>query len=179
LALNRLELLGREGAVHVEGVVEAVLDRGTEADARARPHTTHGRGEYVRRRVAQDVERLGGAAGKDLDTRVLLDRTRELDDTTIHLCRDGRLRQPRSDPLRHIPRRRPVLELEFLAVGQRALDHRSVSQRNVEMSETKNGPLRHSGGAASVRTCARNYRAAPLRSARVVVVRVVVCVRTI
>ena len=51
--LEALEILGRERAVDLEVVVEAVLDGGTEADAGAGKELAHRRGQDVGRGVAQ------------------------------------------------------------------------------------------------------------------------------
>jgi hypothetical protein len=63
--LDPFEVLRRERAGHLEVVVEAVLDRGAEADAGAGKELADRGGEDVGGRMAQDRERVGVAVGEN------------------------------------------------------------------------------------------------------------------
>ena len=64
LVLERGEVLGRERLVDLEVVVEAVVDRRTEADLRVGTQAPHGRRQHVRRGMPQHVERPRVAVGE-------------------------------------------------------------------------------------------------------------------
>ena len=99
LFFNRLQVLRREGASHVEVVVEAVLDRRAEADLGLRKDLPHRRGEHVRRRVTQHVERLRMLVGDDLDRDPVGERARQVAHLAVDPRREGGLGQPRADRL--------------------------------------------------------------------------------
>ena len=64
--LDRGEVVGDERARQVEVVVEAVLDRGADAELRAREEVEHGLGHDVRRGVAHRVEVVVGVRVEEL-----------------------------------------------------------------------------------------------------------------
>ena len=87
----------------VEVVVEAVLDRWADADLHARIELEHRGGEDVRRVVAHELEGLLPAAlGEDLELGrvgavLRRERAAEITKLPIHLDRQGRAGQPRTD----------------------------------------------------------------------------------
>ena len=125
LLLDGLEVLRREGARHVEVVVEPVLDRRAEADAGAGKELPHGRGHDVGRAVPQQVERVGIAIGEDGERGIALDGTVEVPDGTIDPRGERRLGQPRTDQLGDVAAR---------DVPARNVAHRVVRQGQVDLA---------------------------------------------
>ena len=99
--LDRLEVVGREGAADLEVVVEAVFDGGADAELRHREEVLDRLGHDVGRRVTQDVQRLGALVGDDLDGVAVGDDGVHVDELAADLAGDGRLRQTRADRLGH------------------------------------------------------------------------------
>lgn len=86
LLLDGLEVIGGEGAGHVEVVVEAVLDRRADAQLGLGEQLLHGLRHDVRGRVAQDVEAVRGGDLHRLDGLAALHLVREV----LELARDAR-----------------------------------------------------------------------------------------
>ena len=78
LLLERLQVLGREGPLGVEVVVEAVLDRRPDAEPGAGEELLHGLGEHVRGRVPDHRAAVGAGGGHGLDLGVGLRRPGEV-----------------------------------------------------------------------------------------------------
>ncbi len=97
--LDRGEVLGREGPLIGEVVVEAVLDHRTDRHLRVGEEILHRIGEQVRRRVPDDLEALRVALGDDGDRRVGLDPVRRVDQASVDPAGDGRLRETGTDRL--------------------------------------------------------------------------------
>ena len=95
--LNRFELFGREGLGHVEVVVEAVVDRGTEPDARARDHLANRSGQDVGGGMAQHAKRLRVALGEEAHGRAVGERPVQVDDFAVDDRRERSPRQAGSD----------------------------------------------------------------------------------
>jgi hypothetical protein len=70
LLLEGLQVLGREGSLRVEVVVEAVLDRRTDAEPGAGEELLHGLGQHVRGGVADDGPPVGAGGRDGLDLGV-------------------------------------------------------------------------------------------------------------
>ena len=70
LLLEGREVLGGEGPLGVEVVVEAVLDRRADAEPGAGEQLLHGLGEHVRGRVPDDRAPVGAGRGDRLDLGV-------------------------------------------------------------------------------------------------------------
>ena len=68
--LDALEVLGREGLLDVEVVVEALLDRGADRELGAREEVGDRLGQDVGARVAEDVAPLGAVEAHALDAAV-------------------------------------------------------------------------------------------------------------
>src|SRR5262249_1773334 len=86
LRLDRLERLFADRLRELEVVVEAVLDRRADRDLRPRVEPAHGLGEEVRRRMAQDVKRVGivrVARRQDLDRLPVLERQANILDAAV------------------------------------------------------------------------------------------------
>ena len=86
-----LQVVGREGFVAGEVVVEAVFDGRAEGHLRAGVKLLHRLGQYVGAVVAQQLQRVGMAAGDDFDVGVGVDGGGEILQVTVHLDRQGRL----------------------------------------------------------------------------------------
>ena len=82
--LDGRDLLRREGLGDVEVVVEAVVDRGAEADPGGRHELAHGGREDVGRRVAEHAQRLRVALGQQPDLGAVRKRAREVADFAVH-----------------------------------------------------------------------------------------------
>ena len=120
--LERLQVFGREGFVHLEVVVEAVLDRRAEADARGGMQLAHRGGEYVRGGVAQYRQGIFVPAGEDAHLRVLRHRASQVHRFAVH---DGRQRGPGqsgADAGRDIGGAAAARHLHGTAVGKPHLD---------------------------------------------------------
>ena len=81
--LDALEILGREGLLDVEVVVEALLDRGADRELGPREEIGHRLGQDVRARVAEDVAPLGAVEAHALDAAVGGQRRREIGEATV------------------------------------------------------------------------------------------------
>ncbi len=120
--LDLLELFGREGAVDLEVVVEAVLDGRPEPDARLRAHLAHGRGQDVRGGVAQQIQRLRALLGDDLEPDVVLERAAHVHDLPVRARSQRGARESRPDALGDFMRRGAPRHLERRAVGKSHAD---------------------------------------------------------
>ena len=116
------EVLGRERPLVGEIVVEAVLDDGTDGHLRFREQRLGRLREQVRRRVADDLERVGVLVGDDLERSVLRDRERGVDQLAADLAREGGLGEPGPDAGGDLRHRDGLVVGPLAAVGQR--DHR-------------------------------------------------------
>ena len=65
------QIVGREGLVAREVVIEAVLDHRADGDLRAGVELLHGLGHHMRRVVADQLERFRVVARQDADARVV------------------------------------------------------------------------------------------------------------
>ncbi len=99
LRLDAREILGRERPVHLEVVVEPVLDRRPEADAGAREELPHRRRQDVRRGVPQHLQRVGVAVGEDREGDVGVERAVEVPHDAVHPRGERRARQAGADRL--------------------------------------------------------------------------------
>src|SRR5919197_1606877 len=100
LGLDPLEVGLRDRLGELEVVVEAVFDGRPDRDLAARVEAPNRLGEQMRRRVAEDVERLPivlVARGKDLDPLAVLERQPQILDVPIRAHEDGLLGQPWAD----------------------------------------------------------------------------------
>ena len=104
LGLERGQVvLGHAHAVReLEVVVEAVLDRRADRDARAGIEVEHRRREHVRGVVADQLERLGRALGHDLDPLPVGERTREVADVAVDLDGERGAREAGADRGRQV-----------------------------------------------------------------------------
>ena len=128
LALDlRLDLLERvlaDRLRELEVVVEAVLDRRADRDLRARIEAPDGLGQEVRRRVAEDVERVGilrVAGRQDLDRLPVLERQAQVLHLAVRANEHGLLGQLGPDRGSRVEPRRAVGKLELGRVGQNDL----------------------------------------------------------
>jgi hypothetical protein len=97
---------GVNGAVDLEVVVEAVLDRRAEADAGARADSRHGRGEDVRGGVAEHARARRGRARSDLHPGVGFQWSLDIHHDAIDPRGDRRAGQAWADRLRELEDRR-------------------------------------------------------------------------
>ena len=130
--LERLQILGREGLVDLEVVVEAVVDGRPEADAGPRPQLAHRGGEDVRGRVAQHGKRLVVPAGEDAHLGVRGDGSSQVHDFAVHGGRQRGLGQPGADARGNVTCAASARRLDGPAIGEPHLDeivsHQSLGE---------------------------------------------------
>jgi hypothetical protein len=111
----------------LEVVVEPVLDRRADRDLHARIEPADRLGEQVRRRVTQDVKRVGialVARGQDLDRLPVGERRAQVAHLPIRLDEDRLLGELRADRARGVETGRTVGKLQLGAVGEDDLHDR-------------------------------------------------------
>ena len=158
LALDlRLDLLERvlaDRLRELEVVVEAVLDRRPDRDLRAGIEPPDGLGQQVRRRVAEDVERVGivsVARRQDLDRLAVLERQPQVLQLPVRAHENGLLSELGADRGGRVETRRAVGKFEFGGVGKKDLhDRAGYAERR--------RPQRRNPGLARARSGRRNAR---------------------
>jgi len=88
--LDGLKVLRRERLLAIEVVEESRLGRGTVAELGLGKELEHGGSHQVRRRVTINFQRLRIAIGENAQLRILLERTREVDELRA-ILRCGRM----------------------------------------------------------------------------------------
>jgi len=117
--LDPLEILRRERAGHLEVVVEALVDGGSEADARLGKERADRGGQHMGRGVAQHRERLGIALGQEGDRGIGRKRPAEILDYSVDPDGEGGPGQSRPDRGREIVSGGVVRHLADAAIGER------------------------------------------------------------
>ena len=100
--LDRREVVGREGRVAEEVVIEPVLDHRADGHLRAGKKVLHGFGQHVGGVVADQRQGARVVAGKELDPRVGVDRVGEVDHDPVARDRHGALGERRGDGFRDL-----------------------------------------------------------------------------
>ncbi len=121
--LDGRQVLGREGSLVGEVVIEAVLDDRTDRHLRVRKQLLHGIGQQVRRAVANDLQAVGILVGDDGELRVAVDDVAGVDEPAVHAAGDGRLGQAGADGGRHLGHGNGAGELSPGPVRQRHVQH--------------------------------------------------------
>ena len=116
--LHALQVLGREGLLAGEVVVEPVLDGRSDGDLRLRPQLLDRLGEDVGRVVAQQLQRLLGIAGHDGHRRVGLEGGGEVAHRAVDLDRERGPGQARADAGGDVGSRHRTVEVPDRAVGK-------------------------------------------------------------
>ena len=116
--LHALQILGGEGLLAREVVVEPVLDGGSDGDLGLRPELLDRLGEDVGRVVAQQLQRLPGIPGHDRDRRVGLDGGGEVAHRAVDLDRERRPGESLADARGDVGPRHRSVEVPGGAVGQ-------------------------------------------------------------
>ena len=153
--LDRLEVVGGEGAADLKVVVEAVFDRGADSELRRREEVLDRLGHDVGRRVAEDVERLGALVGDDLDGVAVGDRGVHVDQLATDLAGDRGQRQTRADGLGHAENGRPLGDRLGAAVGKVHGDvrHGALAPRRCETAPLLDGAVWFGTAALVERYC--------------------------
>ncbi len=128
LGLERLEILGGERALHLEIVVEPLLDGGAEADLGLGAQAAHGRGEDVRPGVAQHGEGARILVGDDHEGPRRPQGGDQVLHLAIHRHRHGGLQQPGADGAHDVAREGPDGDLAGRAVGEGEHERRLVGR---------------------------------------------------
>ena len=121
--LHALQVLGREGLIAGEVVVEPVLDGRPDGDLRLRPELLDRLGEDVGRVVAQQLERLLGIPGHDGDGRVGVDGRGEIAHRTVDPDCERRPGESLADARGDVGPGHRSVEAPGRAVGQRDSRH--------------------------------------------------------
>ncbi len=134
LGLDGLEVLGCERAADLEVVVEAVLDRGTDAEVGAREQFENRLRHHVRGRVAEQVDGLGVTLGHDRHLCAIGHHRGQVDHPPIDAAGDRRGGETRADSGCHIGDGRTLEHGLDAAVRQRDRDlrHRDVPSQKTE-----------------------------------------------
>jgi hypothetical protein len=115
--LDALEILGGEGALVGEVVIEAVVDDRTDGDLGLGEQVLHGLRQQVRGAVADDLHAVLVAGGDDGELRIGLDAVAGIHQATIHSAGERGLGQARADGLGHLVHRHRTLEILRLPSG--------------------------------------------------------------
>ena len=121
--LHALQILGREGLLAGEVVVEPVLDGRSDGDLRLRPQLLDRLGQDVGRVVAQQLQRLLGIAGHDSDGRVGVEGGGEVAHRAVDLDRERGAGEALADARGDVGSRHRTVEVPDRAVGKRDAGH--------------------------------------------------------
>ena len=133
LLLDPLEVGLVDRLRELEVVVEAVLDRRADGDLHARIEPPHRLGEQVRRRVAEDVERVrvvAVARREDLDLAAVRERQPQVLDVAVRAHEHRLLGELGADGARGVEPRRAFRQLELRLVGEDDLHPTSAPASN-------------------------------------------------
>jgi hypothetical protein len=123
LGFDAGEVVGGDGRVQGDVVVEAVFQRRAVGELGVGPEALDGFGHDVRGRVAQHEEGLGIAVGEDGDLVVAGEARGEVDDLAVDFCGDGGLGQALADRAREVEHGGAVGDLFDAAVGEGDAGH--------------------------------------------------------
>ena len=118
LRLDRSEILRRERLVAGEVVIEPVSDRRPDGHLRAGIQLLHRLGQHMRRVVADQLQRLGIAAGDEHNVGVVFDLGGQIDQLAVQLHGQGGAGEARTDRCRHRRARHRPVEAAHGFVGQ-------------------------------------------------------------
>ena len=118
LRFDDRQLVGREGLIPSEIVIEAVLDHWADGHLRARIELLHGFGHDMRRIVADKLERRRVLARENADRGIGLDRLGEVAELAVERNRHRLLAQRLGDGLGHLASRDSRFEVAFGTVGK-------------------------------------------------------------
>ena len=120
------QIVGREGLVAREIVVEAVLDHRADGDLRAGIELLHGLRHHMRRVMADQLERLFVLAREEFDRGVGLDGSGEVGELAVEAHRHAALGERGRDRLGNFEARRAGGHLALCAIGKCQGDLRHV-----------------------------------------------------
>ena len=123
LLLDLLEILGREGALDQEVVLELLGVVGApDVDLRGREQALDRVGHHVLGRVADHLGAGGVPGGHDLDRHIRVEGHAQIDQAAVDAAGERRAREPLADPLGDREDARTRRHRERLAIGQTDLD---------------------------------------------------------
>ena len=118
LLLDRGQVLGREGTLEGEIVIEAVLDHRADRDLRRGEQRLHGLREQVRGGMADDLERIVRLVGDDGERCVVRDGVRGVDQFAVDARAECGLGQAGADAGGNFADGDGRVELTLAAIGQ-------------------------------------------------------------
>ena len=118
LGLNRSEILGLEGIVAREIVIEAVFNRRADCDLRARVKRLHGFRQHMGAIMADDLKRFWVAPRDEAQFGVLGDAGRKIPQLAIHFHGQRRLGEARANGGRDSRARHRAVKLADGTIGQ-------------------------------------------------------------
>ncbi len=148
LFLDARQVLGREGALHEEVVLELLaVIAAADVDLRLGEEPLHGIGHDVLGRVPDDLAAGGVLRRDDLDAGAVGQRSAQIQQAPVHAAGQRGARQPGADPLRNRERARARRERELLPVGQPNvyLAHERLDGIGVESAFSRGSAGRRSG----------------------------------
>ncbi len=168
LLLDLREILGREGVLHEEVVLELVaVVAAAGVDLGLREQTLHGVGHHVFGRMPDHLAAGGILRGHDLERDVPLEGPPQIDQRAVDPAREGRLREAGTDLARHVEHGGPDRELETSAVGQSDGERRhdrgraALRASGVPGERTRPGACRAARAECSATTILRSCRRSP------------------
>ena len=119
LGLERLQVLGREGLVDLEVVIEPVVDGRAEADLRLGAQPADRGGEDVRPRMTQHGKRARVLVGDDRERAAPAQRRHEVLHLAVDRDGDGRQQQARANGPHDVLGKRTRRDFAHGAIGER------------------------------------------------------------
>ena len=102
LLFDLFQILGSEGRVALEIVIETRVDRRADAELGLREQFQHRGRQKVRRRMPVHFERLGILGGQNLELGVVLEGPVQIPQIAVHARHNGVIRQPGADRPRDV-----------------------------------------------------------------------------
>ena len=124
LRLEEREILGGERPAVGEVVEEAIVDDRTDGHLGVGVDRLHGLRQEVRRRVADDLQRIGVLRRHDLDGGIAVDDVGQVDQPPVDLAGERRLGQPRTDRGRDVTDADGGRKRLLASIGERDYGHR-------------------------------------------------------
>ena len=120
---DRDQIVGREGALVPDVVVEPFLDHRADHHLRGRVQLLDRVADEMRARMADDLQSFGILGGDDAQAGVMVDAVAGVDEAAVDLTGDGGLGQAGADRGGDVHDGHGMVEFAAAAVGERDCDH--------------------------------------------------------